>query len=49
MKGYSNDEIQEELRITESAVRVRISRARKRLKELIDVVKMKTELYLYAA
>lgn len=49
MKGYSNDEIQEELRVTESAVRVRISRARKRLKELIDVVKMKTELYLYAA
>ena len=49
MRGYSNDEIQEELRISEGAVRVRISRARKRLEKHIDLVKMRTELYLDAA
>ena len=49
MKGYSNDEIQEELRITKGAVRTRISRARKRLEKLIDLVKMRTELYLDVA
>ena len=49
MKGYSNDEIREELSITEGAVRTRISRARKRLERHIDLVKMRTELYLDVA
>lgn len=49
MKGYSNDEIQEELCISDSAVRTRISRARKRLERHIDLVKMRTELYLDVA
>lgn len=49
MKGYSNDEIQEELCISDCAVRTRISRARKRLEKLIDLVKMRTELYLDVA
>ena len=49
MKGYSNDEIREELSISDCAVRTRISRARKRLEKLIDLVKMKTELYLDVA
>ena len=49
LKEYSNDEIQDELRISEGAVRVRISRARKRLEKHIDLVKMRTELYLDAA
>ena len=46
MKGYSNDEIREELSISDCAVRTRISRARKRLERHIDLVKMRTELYL---
>ena len=49
MKGYSNEEIREELSITEGAVRTRISRARKRLEKHIDLVKMRTELYLDVA
>lgn len=49
MKGYSNDEIQEELSISDCAVRTRISRACKRLEKLIDLVKMRTELYLDVA
>ena len=45
MKGYSNDEIQEELRITESAVRVRISRARKRFEECLAKARMSSEIF----
>ena len=49
MKGYSNDEIQEELRITESAVRVRISRARKRFEECLAKARMCLEFFVNAA
>lgn len=45
MKGYSNDEVQEELRITESAVRVRISRARKRFEECLAKARMSSEIF----
>ena len=49
MKGYSNDEIQEELRITESAVRVRISRARKRFEECLAKARMSSDFFVNAA
>ena len=49
MKGYSNDEIQEELRITESAVRVRISRARKRFEECLAKARMNSDFFVNAA
>ena len=49
MKGYSNDEIQEELRITESAVRVRISRARQRFEECLAKARMSSDFFVNAA
>ena len=45
MKGYSNDEIQDELSISEGAVRVRISRARKRFEECLAKARMCSESF----
>lgn len=45
LKEYSNDEIQDELRISEGAVRVRISRARKRFEECLAKARMCSEIF----
>ena len=45
MKGYSNEEIGEELGINDGAVRTKICRARKRFKELPVIAKMCSEIF----
>lgn len=45
MKGYSNEEIGEELGINDGAVRTKICRARKRFKELPVIAKMYAEIF----
>lgn len=48
-KDYSNDEIQDELRITEGAVRTRISRARKKFEECLAKARMSSDFFVNAA
>lgn len=45
MKGYSNEEIGEELGINDGAVRTKICRARKRFKEISVIAKMYAEIF----
>jgi RNA polymerase sigma factor (sigma-70 family) len=45
MKGYSNEEIGEELGINDGAVRTKICRARKRFKEIPVIAKMYAEIF----
>ena len=45
MKGYSNEEIGEELGINDGAVRTKICRARKRFKELPVIADMCSEIF----
>lgn len=45
MKGYSNEEIGEELGINDGAVRTKICRVRKRFKEIPVISKMYTEIF----
>ena len=45
MKGYSNEEIGEELGINDGAVRIKICRARKRFKEIPVIAKMYAEIF----
>ena len=45
MKGYSNEEIGEELGINDGAVRTKICRARKRFKEIPVISKMYAEIF----
>jgi RNA polymerase sigma factor (sigma-70 family) len=45
MKGYSNEEIGEELGINDGAVRTEICRARKRFKEIPVIAKMYAEIF----
>lgn len=45
MKGYSNEEIGEELCINDGAVRTKICRSRKRFKEIPVIAKMYAEIF----